>query len=827
MRLLKYEFYKVLSKKFLLIFVLILYTVNCYLYINEQSNKDILLPREYDNLLQEYSQLSASEALSQITEKGNELYALSIIKNLRIGKIPEEAIEEQLSPVLNLSSTSISYNELLEKYADSRYMEDNSYLDDCLASFALLNSQLKYILSYPDFIDSMAEKAENMRSVSIFNKKGTFSYRNIIKTPHDFSHLKDIQLKLGDDDTGILSATQFKFTDMSIAAIIFLLCVYIFLMEKESGLITMTKAAKNGHTPVILSKLAVLTFTITFFSFIFYGSILFIGNRLYEFGDLSRYVQSMSYFRDCSFLLTVKEFILLFIFTKIIVTVLTSFVFAAIFNIFSKPKLIYLVLTVFVGLSYICHTFIHPASYINTLKYINLFSFFDVSALYGEYSNINFFGFPISKTHASLYMFLVLIVITVSLTIYAYIKNYTFSNSILQKLLNRFSIKRKRIAGTTSLFMHEAYKVFISNKVILIFFAVLIIGYQNIDTSPLLMPKDTAVYKGYVDSLAGELTEEKEEFIQAEQKRFDNIPSELQKLRNSYKDGLIDEAFYKEELNKITLFAEKRIGFERLKKQYQYLVSLKKEKDINGSFICELSSSYIFNNRSRDLYNGLFYSFLLVLCLTNIFPMEYKNDMVRVCKSTYNGRLRLFAYKGIIGCITAVFLMVFVNMPYYINLLIRYDIKTWTAPIQSISIFKNSVLSINILYFVILDNLFRIAGCIAITALIFLISLLVKKQSVCMSVSTVILGLPLIMSLAGISSVDCYTFNSVFVLFSSFSKSSNMIGIIVYYVLVMGLLVLSAIWGANIYSGNLLESIAGFHSKHRSFCYGNGRDKRL
>lgn len=183
MRLLKYEFYKVLSKKFLLIFVLILYTVNCYLYINEQSNKDILLPREYDNLLQEYSQLSASEALSQITEKGNELYALSIIKNLRIGKIPEEAIEEQLSPVLNLSSTSISYNELLEKYADSRYMEDNSYLDDCLASFALLNSQLKYILSYPDFIDSMAEKAENMRSVSIFNKKGNLFIQEYHKNP--------------------------------------------------------------------------------------------------------------------------------------------------------------------------------------------------------------------------------------------------------------------------------------------------------------------------------------------------------------------------------------------------------------------------------------------------------------------------------------------------------------------------------------------------------------------------------------------------------------------------------------------------------------------
>lgn len=803
MRILKYELYKLLSKKFLLLFILILFATNCYLYIAEQNKNDFQIPNEYDNMLQQYSNLSAKEALSQISESYNELNILSFIKNLRADKIPEEAIKEQVSPILKLSALKISYDQLLKKYDDSRFMEDDSYLQDYITSLGLINNQLEYIKCYPDFINSMEEKAENMQSVSIFNQKGTFAYRNILKTPNDFRHLKDIKLKLG-DETGIVSATQYRFTDLSIAAIIFLMCVFIFIIEKESGLIRLTKSTKNGHVPVIISKITVLTVTTAVLSLLFYGSILFLGNKLYGFGDLSRFVQSMSSFRDCSFLLSVKEFICLFIITKIFATVFTAFIFAVIFNAFLYPKVIYLILALFTGFSYICYTLIHPASYINTLKYINLFSFYDVFTFYGEYTNINFFGYPISKIFASIFVSLVVSVLTIALTIFSYVRNYSSATPILQKLLNKFTIRPKSINGSTSLFIQETYKIFITNKVILIFIAALIIGSQNIQTSPFLMTKDTAVYKGYVDSLAGELTAQKEKLIQDEQKKFDNIPLELQKLKNSFENNEIGKSEYTRELNKITLLIEKKTGFERLKNQYQYLVNLKKEKGINGSFICELSSRYIFNNRTRDLYNGLIYCILLIMCLSNIFPMEYKNGMVRVYKSTYNGRLRLFAQKGFIGSIIAIVLMVIIYLPYYLNLLLRYDIKTWSAPIQSISLFENLDLNISILGFVILANLLQIVGCIAITKLIILISLIVKKQSICILASTVILCFPLIISLMGVSSLDNFSFNSIFVLFSAFSKTKDIIEVIVYFVFILILLILSGLLGGKLYGGGTL-----------------------
>lgn len=809
MRILKYEFYKLLSKKILLLFVLVLFVSNCYLFISEQNKKDFKMPNEYDNMLQQYSKLSEKEALSQISESYNELNILSIIKNLRSSKVAEEAIKEQVAPVLKLSSTEISYDEILKKYDKSRFMKDDSYLQDYLASLGLINNQLEYIKSYPDFINSMEENAENMQSVSVFNKKGTFAFRNIIKTPNDFRHLKAIKLKLG-DETGIVSSTQYKFTDLSIAAIIFLVCVYIFLMEKESGLIKLTKASRNGHIHVILSKLTVLAATTAVLSLIFYGSILFLGNKLYEFGDLSRYVQSMSSFRDCSFLLSVKEFISIFILTKIIVTALTSFVFAVIFNVFLNPKVIYVALALFIGFSYISYTFIHPASYINTLKYINLFSFYDVFSFYGEYMNINFFGFPISKVAASIFVLMILSVLTISLTIFSYVRNYTSAAPIIQKLLNKVAIRRKRINGSTSLLVQEAYKIFISNKVILIFIAALIIAYQNIQTSPFLMTKDTAVYKSYVDFLGGELTAEKEKFIQDEQKHFDNIPLELQKLRNSFVNGNLDKATYTRELNKITLTSEKQIGFERLKNQYQYLTNLKKEKGINGSFICELSSRYIFNNRSRDLYNGLIYCILLIMCLSNIFPMEYKNGMVNVYKCTVNGRIKLFMTKSAIGIITSLLLLLIANLPYYINLLIRYDIKSWFAPIQSVSIFNNLDLDISILGFIVLVNFLQLIVGIAISSLILYISLLVKKQPICILASTIVFVFPIIMSLVGISSLDAYSISTVFALFSSFYNSKTLISLIFYFIFLVVLWILSVLMGLKMYSDNSLSNVFSY-----------------
>jgi hypothetical protein len=118
-------------------------------------------------------------------------------------------------------------------------------------------------------------------------------------------------------------------------------------------------------------------------------------------------------------------------------------------------------------------------------------------------------------------------------------------------------------------------------------------------------------------------------------------------------------------------------------------------------------------------------------------------------------------------------------------------------------------LNISVLGFVVLANFLQLIGCIAIAKLIILISLIVKKHSICILASTVILGFPIIISLMGITSLDSYSFNTIFVLFSSFSKSKDIISIISYYVFLVIILISSVLLGSKIYGGNLFKNIFG------------------
>ena len=60
-----------------------------------------------------------------------------------------------------------------------------------------LQSDIKHLTQYNDWLKEIDTRAEQMLSVSAFAKKDTFSYRNIQKTPGDYAHLKGIPLSLG------------------------------------------------------------------------------------------------------------------------------------------------------------------------------------------------------------------------------------------------------------------------------------------------------------------------------------------------------------------------------------------------------------------------------------------------------------------------------------------------------------------------------------------------------------------------------------------------------------------------------------------------------
>jgi hypothetical protein len=778
--------------------------LNSFLYVSEQNNKGVVINKNYYVLEAEYSKLNSQEALQKATQTQQELSVLSMLIYYKSTNMSEVIIKEQINRELKSFEHTISYEELIEKYKNSEFMKNRELLRENISYINLIKSQLKYIMDYPNFIASMEKKAEEMKSVSIFNKPNSFAYRNIVKTQEDFEALKGIELKIG-EQTGVVTATTFQTTDLITIALIFLVCIYLFSYEKENKLFNLVKANRNGRFPVALAKLFVLVSLVVFISILFYGTDLILGNSIYGFGDTSRYIQSMSSFRDCNTLMSIKEYLILFIITKIIVSTVTAIIFAFIFITIPNIKAVYAVLSAFGGVSYLCYALIHPASYINVLKYLNIFAFFNVFKLYSEYTNLNIFGFPIEKVYTTKIVLAFFIVTVSSASIIAFSKLDSSRESTLLNKLGKLFPKRTKISGSTSLFLQETYKIIIQGKIYLVIILVLFISYKNINLKPLLMDFDSSAYQGYINKLSGEINQEKIDFIKKEQKSFEDIPREVDNLSTLLAKGEIKGENFRIEMNKVNILSEKGKAFEKLKKQYEYLLKLKEEKGINGSFISELSTDYLFDNKQGDMINGLLFTIILIICISNIFPMDSKNGMLLILKATPYGRMKLFLNKYFIANAIAFFLMLIVYLPYYINLIVRYDIAGWQAPIQSIRIFENLNINISILGFVIMAILLQLITSFAMTGFILFMSQFLKRQPFVIFTSSLLFIIPFLVALMKLDKINIFTLNNGFTLFDSFTKANSVSNNAVYFAGIIVLWIVSTLFGAYRFSGGKFD----------------------
>lgn len=102
-----------------------------------------------------------------------------------------------------------------------------------------------------------------------------------------------------------------------------------------------------------------------------------INTFLYGSTDLSVNIQSISEFRNCTLTVTAGQFLILFAFAKIMGTFVISSFLALVFIIFSSSATMYLTGLVIIGAEYLLYTLIGQNSFLNLLKYINIFYILD------------------------------------------------------------------------------------------------------------------------------------------------------------------------------------------------------------------------------------------------------------------------------------------------------------------------------------------------------------------------------------------------------------------------------------------------------------------
>lgn len=769
MRLFQYEWRKLASCRLLFCVLVLLLAGNACLFYNQTQNP-LYLPQNspiYQELTERYSEMEPEAALQEISRLESGLDILDFVQMLRQNQMPEfegQSEQEAIQTMLDGSPYPMEYGAFLETYGD--YLESPEKTQELRGAVQSLKEQFQYILQYPDYILSMAEKRDEMKKASIFNKPGTFAYRNIEKTPEDFKGLESLPLSPGPENV-LLAISTYSAADFSIALLLLLLCIYLYSQEKEKGLYRFIRTTRLGRLPTAASKLLMLLLWTLGLCLLFYGTIIIMAAAIYDFGDLSRLIQSHSSFRGVNIPMNVLQFLIVVFLEKTVVALASALLFSVIFSFFSGIKTIAVLLGIFFGLEYAAYALLIPQSWLNPLKYLNYFAFTDAYSLFAEYYNLNLFGFPVSRIFSAACCLLLMLLLLPVLYFLLNRREWNFSFS-----LSRLRAKKTRPAvhGSASLLRHEWFKTFISNKGWIYVAAALTIAIYTTDTRPLAMTPDNTVYWSYAELLEGPVDEAHEEILQQEAERFFNIEQEMQQIQTDYQNQRLSENEYYTKMYELTTFDSRTEGFQKAQNQFLQLQALEQKTGRELFFVNQLKTDTVFHNTIRSFLTAALFAFLLILTLSSFYPSDYQSGMVSLLRSMKLGRERLMLYRLGYAILLSILLLTILTVPHIITTTVRFGWFDFSVPIQSIDGYGLLSWEMTVGQFLILNLVFQYLTAIVLALVILAISNLLKSQSLTILSCCTLVLFPLALNVAGLSALDWCTLTNGLMIFNGFSN---------------------------------------------------------
>lgn len=336
-----FEIYKLFSKKLLLICLVLFFTANSIFLVYTQSNNLEVKTvhtnlSDYENIISKYSDYVPTEAQRQLE---SELKTVEIA--LQFDRTADNSNGDDLKNLGRITEQYKAENPKEYKKARALHYTKQELLDKQTYLSNLVN-QCKSLFDYSSFIGDMDERAQMQTKFSVFAEEGSFSYNNILKTAEDFKDVNNTKLKIG-NNFAVENSTTFVLTDLLVFALVFLMCIYIFTLERDKELYGLIRTAKYGRMPLIISKLFVLIFFTILICAVYYSSNIALCGLYSGFGDMTRNIQSCELFMNCNLKLQIWQYLVLWGLSKIITMCVLALFIAFIFVLVKNTGMVFVV----------------------------------------------------------------------------------------------------------------------------------------------------------------------------------------------------------------------------------------------------------------------------------------------------------------------------------------------------------------------------------------------------------------------------------------------------------------------------------------------------
>ncbi len=519
-----------------------------------------------------------------------------------------------------------------------------------------LSEEADYLLEYPAYLSGVSEQVKTQSQVAVFGKSGGFAARNLKKTAEDFENLNGVTPIFG-NNFGIEKWLEFGISDYFFLGILTVI-VLVFLDERKAGLWSVVRVCKNGRLRLGLHRLGILFAASVEATVIMYLIPLTVSMTINGgMFDLNRPIQSLTSFKTCTLRITVFQWLIRFFTLKIFSGFAVGLLLWCVLGALSNPQFSVSVLGFFLIAEYLLYELLPVQSFLNILKYFNIFSYIHTADLYTNYLNINLFGIPadIRKLIFSVSPVLIFGLILWVLLIQS--KRYPEGN---KDYLSKLSDFKNRLLDVFRVHLSaggwEIYKSLVYEFGAVILVAVFVLtGSLNYSSGGY---EPDSYYRMYLSDLEGKIDENTDLYFE---RAAENIP------QNSDSAVIINALTRLKNDVELAKAAAKKGNFE------PWLVNQKNYDSFYGP-----------SSLNRQRTNATVVIALLVLCCAGVFAYENQSGVGSLLRSQKRGRGTVISRKIAVCGAMSVLIWAAVYVREFINFIDNFGTKTLPSAVQNL-----------------------------------------------------------------------------------------------------------------------------------------------
>lgn len=549
--------------------------------------------------------------------------------------------------------------------------------------------QEAYIAGYHASVEEKVNQADSMNVISIFAQEDSFSSRNVELTKKDFEGLLSVR-PIAFEDTFLNEF--FSFTTLNTIAVLCAMVVAFALVdENRRGLSQMIFSSVGGRGKLVLEKIAAMLLWAFFITVFFYGgtlaasAVLFHGNPA---ECLNFPIQSLSMFSSLPWRLGIGEFLLVYLCYRFVILFLVMLVIWTLLFVFGNLLLAAGAAAVIGILSYLSYRLVDVNSPVNILRYCSPWYLVMTNGFFTEYKNLNLFTHALNKNSAVLTeLLLVALLVSGIAVLVGHCRRPCTGRAgglrrKVEKLGRKVSMFTARFQEKLSLTGVEYYKVFVSQRGIVVILVILAAFVYRTDFTSVQLSGKQEMYQEFLNEHMGIPDEKSKEAISAVEQELLQVDEDLAEAVRQNQKGELPDWDLIEMRMRYEAYEQEREYFELLQEQTSYLESLKQGRNIQGWYVNVYSYNHLLRGGAE--LSNLFLVFGIVLLCSGIFSTEDKHGMRFAMRGSVNGRTVIFKKKMQVAFVLAFFLFLVTAALEIGSVAWVYGLKGLAAPVQSL-----------------------------------------------------------------------------------------------------------------------------------------------